>query len=288
MKLHLINRSSAEHCSWTVKRNIGKSFLKIWHYHPELELVLVLKSTGIRFIGDSIEKFDQDDLIMIGKNLPHMWMNDTAYFEEDSDLMAESIAIHFREDFLGKHFFSVPEMSHISELIQRSRNGIRFLNVAQELHKNIQKLIQESGFERSIQFIRILDQLARHQPYKLLASEGYLNSLEHANSKHLDKIYEYIFNNFRKTIDLETAAQISNMNPSAFSRSFKRINQKTFTRYINEIRIGYACKLLIENKLNITTICYESGFNNLSNFNRQFKSIMDMSPSEYQTFYQKK
>ncbi|MEL7121098.1 MAG: AraC family transcriptional regulator [Bacteroidota bacterium] len=288
MKLHLINRKSTDNCSWTVRKNSGKHFLKLWHYHPELELVVILKSTGFQFIGDSIETFGQNDLILIGKNLPHMWFNDDPYFRKDSDLTAEAIAVHFREDVFGEGFLTMPEMRRIAELFQRARCGIKFFNIGWKIRKEISNLIQLENFERTLHLIRILDKLARHNQYKLLASEGYLSSLEHTENKSMDEIYAYVFNNFKKGVDLETAAQIANMNPSAFSRSFKRINQKSFTKYVNEIRIGFACRLLMENKLNITAICYESGFRNLSNFNRQFKLIMNMSPSEFQSHYHKK
>lgn len=288
MKLHLINRRSTENCSWTIRKNTGKHFLKLWHYHPELELVTILKSTGFQFIGDSIETFDQNDIILIGKNLPHMWVNDKGYFKKDTDLKAEAIAIHFREDTFGDGFLAMPEMCHIDELFQRGRNGIKFLNIPQTIRKDISDLFNLKNFERTLQLIRILDKLARHDQYKLLASEGYLSSLEHIENKNLDEIYAYVFNNFKKGVDLETAARIASMNPSAFSRFFKRVNQKSFTKYVNEIRIGFACRLLMENKLNITAICYESGFRNLSNFNRQFKSIMNMPPSEFQGHYYKK
>lgn len=259
MKLHLIDRTSKENSSWTIRKNIGHHFLKLWHYHPELELVLILKSTGIKFIGDSIEQFKENDLILIGENLPHMWLSDQEYFEKDTDLISEAIAIHFKTDFLGKEFL----LHHIAALLERARYGIRFFNIDQETLKSLTGLPKEAAFERTIKLIRILDQLARHGSFKLLASEGYLHTLKHTDHKYLDKIYAYIFNNFKEPINLETAAQIAGMNPTAFSRSFKRIKQKTFSRFVNEIRIGYACKLLIENKLNITTICFESGFNNV-------------------------
>ena len=287
MKLHLLDRSSLKNSSLKVKNNRYPYFLKIWHYHPELELVVILKSTGTRFIGDCIEKFEEGDLMIIGKNLPHMWLNDDEYFNESSNLIAEAIAIHFKENFLGYPFFTIPEMTHILELFKKAKYGIKFMNVDKKLINNIKDLLNETGFEQIIKFIEILNVLAKHPKYKLLASEGYINSIHKNENKNLDKIYEYIFNNFNKPINLNTVAEIAHMNPSAFSRFFKRVNRKTFSKYINEIRIGYACKLLIENKHNITTVCYESGFNNISNFNRQFKAIKNMSPSDYLKHYNK-
>ncbi len=287
MKLHLLDRSSKENNSITVRKNKYSYFLKIWHYHPELELVYIVSSTGTRFIGDNIEKFDAGDLVLIGKDLPHMWLNDHIYFEDSSALLAEAIAVHFKEDFLGYDFLKAPEMNHISNFINKSKYGIKFLNLPKNIVTSILELQNTSGFERTILFLNILNKLAKHDSYKLLASDGYINSFYKNENKHLDKIYEYVFNNFKNRINLSDVAEIAHMNSSAFSRYFKRVNRKTFTRYINEIRIGYACRLIIENKFNITTICYESGFNTTSNFNRQFKSITKMAPSEYLKKYDK-
>ena len=257
-------------------------FLRAWHYHPELELVLSLKSTGTRFVGDSIKKFDEGDVVLIGKNLPHMWLNDKSYFKQDNDRVAEDIVIHFNKDFLGAEFLNSHEMKPISELLHTSRYGIKFSSPDKKILKGIRKLNKlDVGFDRTLKFIQVLNLLANHAEYELLTSEGFINSFRQNQNENLDKTYEYIFENFAEPISLNDVAEIANMNPSAFSRFFKRVNRKTFSRYLNEVRIGYACKQLIENKSKIATICYESGYNNISNFNRQFRTIKQMSPSEY-------
>lgn len=281
MKLHLLNRTSLQNSSFTVSRDSYSHFLKIWHYHPELELVYIIKGTGTRFIGDGIEKFLEGELVLIGKNLPHMWLSDEAYFEEGSDLVSEAIGIHFREDFLGVDFLNAMEMKPILQLIRRAGQGIKFSNLDASLVTDIKGLIALEPFYKVTQLLQILYNLANHEEYQLLSSPGFLNSFNKTENKSLDQIYEFIFKNFNQPIGSKDVAEIAKMNPSAFSRFFKRVHRKTFTRYLNEIRIGYACKLLIENRNNITPVCYESGFNNISNFNRHFKSIMGMSPSEY-------
>lgn len=282
MKLHLLHRDKPGNSSFMVTHHIEPFFLKVWHYHPELELVLSLKSTGTRFVGDSIKKFEAGDVVLIGKNLPHMWLNDEAYFRKDSDLTAEDIVIHFTKDFLGNGFFEASEMKPIADLLSRSRHGIKFLQTPHQIIQDILKInVLDAGFERTIRFIQVLHQLARHEAYELLASEGFVNSFKQHQTTVLDKTYEYIFENFARPISLNEVAAVAHMNPSAFSRFFKKVNRKTFSRYLNEVRIGYACKQLIENKRNISAICYESGFNNISNFNRQFRAIKQMSPSEF-------
>lgn len=282
MKLHLLNREKPENSSFRVTHHVESFFLKVWHYHPELELVLSLKSTGTRFVGDSIKKFEEGDVVLIGKNLPHMWLNDESYFKQDSNKVAEDIVVHFNKDFLGAEFLNAHEMKPISELLYKARYGIKFISLDKKALKGIRKLnILGLGFERTLKFIQVLNILANHPEYELLSSEGFVNSFKQNQNENLDKTYEYIFENFAQPISLNDVAEIANMNPSAFSRFFKRVNRKTFSKYLNEVRIGYACKQLIENKSKIATICYESGYNNISNFNRQFRAIKQMSPSEY-------
>ncbi|MDO5977390.1 AraC family transcriptional regulator [Flavivirga spongiicola] len=281
MKLHLLDRSSLENNSFTIKKNNHPYFLKVWHYHPELELVIILKSTGTRFIGDDIDKFQEGDVVLVGKNLPHMLLNDDEYFNASSNLRAEAIAVHFKKEFLGFDFFNTPEMKHISDLFERANQGIKFNAIGTDIIEDIEQIFTLNDFDRTMKLINILNVLAKHKDYHLLSSIGFVNSFGKSESKDLDKIYEYIFKNFTKEITLKDVADIAKMNPSSFSRLFKRINRKTFKRYLNEIRIGYACKLLMEKKYNISYVCYESGFNNISNFNRQFKIITKMPPSQY-------
>jgi AraC-like DNA-binding protein len=280
MKLHLLDRSNTA-SAVSVRKNSYANFLKIWHYHPELELVTILKSKGTRFIGDSIQKFQPKDVVLIGKNLPHMWLNDPKYFQENSTLKTEAIAIHFKEDFLGNAFLDLPEMAPIKSLFKKAAQGIQFKNISKILLKEIVQLTTETAFNKTHKMIAILNQLALHSDVKILASSGYVSSLKLEESKLSNKVIAFIFKNFNQDINLNRVAEIVNMNPSAFSRSFKRVHRKTFSKYINEIRIGYACKLLQENELNIAAIAYESGFNNLSNFNRQFKMIKKIAPSVY-------
>ena len=280
MKLHLLDRSNST-ASISVRKNSYPNFLKIWHYHPELELVTVLKSKGTRFIGDSIKKFQPKDVVLIGKNLPHMWLNDPKYFQGASNLIAEAISIHFKEDFLGETFLQLQEIKPIVTLFKKAEQGIQFRNVPKSLRQAIVNLNEETDFNKTYQFIGVLHQLALHEDFKVLASSGYVASLKLEESKLSNKVIAYIFKNFNQDIDLNTVAELVNMNPSAFSRSFKRVHRKTFSKYVNEIRIGYACKLLMENELNVANIAFESGYNNLSNFNRQFKTIKKIAPSVY-------
>jgi len=285
LKPLLIDRSSSPNKSFTVRNHRFPNFLKVWHHHLELELVVILKSTGTRFIGDNIEQFCEGEVVLIGKNLPHMWLNDKHYFEIDSILEAEAIVIHFKEDFAGKDFLEMPEMSAIAKLIKKSSLGIKFSGDLLWFIDQIKKIHELTAFDKTMKFIQLLNYLAKNNDCTLLSSSGFINSFNKTGRNNLDKVYEYIIKNFKDDIRRNDVAELTNMNPSSFSRFFKRIHRKTFTEYLLEVRIGYACKLLIENKNNISEICYESGFNNLSNFNRQFKKAMKCSPTDYSRFH---
>ncbi|WP_422082943.1 AraC family transcriptional regulator [Ulvibacterium sp.] len=281
MKLHFLDRSTYKDSSFTIRYNDYPYFLKVWHYHPELELVYIRESTGTRFIGDNIKKFEKEEVVLIGPNLPHMWFNDEKYFSPSSELRARAYVVHFRRDFMGVDFFNAPELQHIKNLIEFSRYGIKFLDLGNDVKAKIADLSKMQPFDKWLQLMKVLDSLAKHPTKMILSSEGFLKRFKSASPKSMYKVYEFIFNHFNESISLKDVANVACMNPSAFSRLFKRLNRKTFKDYLNEIRIGYACKLISENEYNITRICYESGYNNISNFNRQFRRIMGKSPSQY-------
>lgn len=284
MKLHFLDRTNTQLNSFSLTRNNHPHFLKVWHYHPELELVIILQSTGTRFIGDSIERFDKGDVVLIGANLPHMWMNDELYFLKNTGLCADAISIHFRQDFLGDPFINAFEMKPIKELMQRAALGICFNSLDTKTLDLFMSLVEDTDItplEKTLTLLNILSDLSTHQNYRILSSAGFKTSFDKVDNGNLKKIYEFIFENFSRPISAKDVAEVVKMNPAAFSRFFKRIHRKTFTSYLNEIRIGYACKLLIEKKYKILSICYDSGFNNISNFNRQFKLIKGMSPTEF-------
>jgi AraC-like DNA-binding protein len=175
----------------------------------------------------------------------------------------------------------MPEMHALSNLFEMASRGLRFLNVEESLINEFKVLPTLEPAEQVIKIIAVLGQLAKHKDYKLVCSSTYVNSFQKTENKRLDKIYEYVFENFNTPIGSSNVAEIIGMDKSAFSRFFKKTHRKPFTKYLNEIRIGYACKLLLENSESITSIAYLSGFNNVSNFNRQFKLIKGKTPTLY-------
>ncbi len=279
MKPQLLNRKTDQERGYNIRQNRYPHFLKIWHYHPELELVVITEGTGTRFVGDSIAKFEPGEVLLLGRDLPHMWLNDPVYFEAGSGLMVDAWCIHFREDFPGKDFLSLSGAGPIHQLYQKARLGIRFYDLPFLAEDTIVDILSElSESIKLLKMLHLLTHLALHDRYQLLASDGYVNTRAEESA---DKTHEFIFKNFQKPIKLSDVAEVANMNPSAFSRYFTRIHRKPFSRYLIEIRVGFACKLLMEKNVTISRVCYESGFNNISNFNRQFRNVMGMSPSDY-------
>lgn len=247
-------------------------------------MIYIEKSTGTKFVGDCIEQFSPGDLVLIGSCLPHLWLNDKKYFKR-KDLIAEAKVVHFHPDCFGDKFFHIPEMHKIHKVIESAKVGIRVEGKNKEIIvEQIGKLFSENEFEKVISLLKIL-KLIGDEPNKVfLSSHSFINSYAKNSNTKLDKVYEYVLNNFKEEINLNLTADLVHMNPSAFSRYFKQTTNKTFVQFLNEVRIGYACKILIdEGDKNISEIAFECGYKNLSNFNRQFKLITKKTPRDYLT-----
>lgn len=284
MKPHFIKRhNNALNEAFSLKWNILPHFINIWTYHPEIELVYIIKGKGTRFVGDSIAPIEEGELILLGANLPHKWQNDPKYFHPDSSLSAEAIVIHFLPNFMGSSIQEVAEFKNIRNLLERAHRGVNFKGpTLAHIPQMMQQLFAlEDACERLMFLIKILNRLANEADYELITSIGY-NDESMKTDGRMSQVHNFIMNNFHRTIHLDEVASLANMNKSAFSRYFKQSNGKNFIQYLNEIRIGFACKLLLDqDEKPISEICYESGYNNLSNFNQQFKKITSLSPSAY-------
>ena len=274
--------------SFNIKWDDFPHFTFPWHFHLEFELVYVIRSFGKRFVADHIEDFNDGDLILLGSNLPHFWKNDEAFFNNDPRYQVNAIVIHFPKDFFKHQLESYSEFYQIKELLVRAARGISFQKqVADSLSSELKRLLKLKGLDRTLHFLKVLNKLAQTKQYKLLASETYRPDLHDWSSNRLDKVMHIINSNYRQTIKLETVANLIGMNPTAFCRYFKEKTGKSFIEFVNEMRIGYACKLLLEEKQSVSQICFESGFNNLSNFNRCFKKIRSFSPVQYRNQFHK-
>lgn len=268
--------------SFVVFRESGDFFPCPWHYHPEYELVLVTKSTGRRMVGDHIGYFNEGDLVFMGPRLPHVWVNDTAFVNGTRKNEAEAIVIHFVEDFMGESFLRIPEMENFKNFLNLSLNGMVINGVAKtKINALLIAMPSMSGLQRLASLFTIFDTLANTTEYELLASPGYVSSIHYKTSDRFKNINQYIMENFDQDISLPEVASVANMAVTTFCNFFKEHYRSSFIEYLNIVRVGHACKLLSEKDKKIVEVAYECGFNNLANFNRQFKKIKTMSPSEF-------
>lgn len=268
--------------SFIVFHEKGQFFPCPWHYHPEYELVLVVKSTGRRMVGDHIGYFDEGDLVFMGPSLPHVWVNDPEYVEGRADQQAHGIVVQFVSSFLGNAFMAIPEMESFQKFLMSSgRGAVIFGKTRMEIASLMQSMITMNGLQRLSALLTIFDLLARSQEYDLLASPGFVHTVPQKSLDHFGRINEYIMKNFQDDIPLPRIANEANMAVTTFCNFFKEHYRVTFVEYLNSIRVGHACRLLAEENRNIVEVAYECGFNNLANFNRQFKKIKTMTPSEY-------
>ena len=259
-----------------------KQFLKknkaFWHFHPEIEIVYVNKGKGKRHIGNHISYFNNSQLVLIGSNLPHLGFIDRLTTNGTETL------IQFKPDFLGADFFKIPEMAAIEQLFERAKKGIRFnIEIKKRIGVKIEELADIEGADRIISFLDILKELANTDDYTILNADGFAFETQPQDNEKIDLIFKHINENFRRHISLDEVADIVSMTVPAFCRFFKKTTSKTFTKLVNEYRVVHATKLLSESKSSITGICYESGFNNFSHFNKLFKEFTGKSASKYRS-----
>jgi AraC-like DNA-binding protein len=256
-----------------------------WHYHPEYEIVMVTESTGKRFIGDHISDFHPGNLAFLGPNIPHTYRNEEKYYAERSALRAKSIVIHFTESSLGNDFLELPETKSLQKLFEESLHG---LDVFGETHDSISKklyaIVKLSGLKRWLCLVDILLELSESKTLSPITKTTHIGYNE-KESKRLCSVFDWITSNFEKDIKLAEAAQIAQMNENAFSRFFSLRTRKTFSGFVQELRLQKAAKLLVENDMTITEVCYECGYNNVSNFNRQFLNHYQMNPMRYKKMF---
>jgi AraC-like DNA-binding protein len=265
--------------SFVIKEEHFTQFEIPWHVHPEFELTFISQGKGKINVGDYISDFRGQKLIMLGPNLPHSWYGPK---EPDAETLAKQIVIQFPFDFLGAGFFDHYAFRRIGDLLKRSYRGIMFHDAElQKVKTMIQGFMQMNEFERIMEFLNVLHTLAERRQYNELSSIGYSRHLNKSESARLNAIYGFILDHFKTRLDLNTVASFASMTPQAFSRYFRERTRRTFVSFLNEVRIGHACKLLSEKSMSISQICYESGYSNLSNFNRQFKVMKSMTPTQY-------
>ncbi len=253
-----------------------------FHFHNVHEIALILKGTGKRIVGDNIEYFTDGDLVFMGPLLPHATFSGSSYHQTEADPEVHALVVYFRPDWFNKTFLNSPEFVRVMKLLKNVERGIQIVgSTKKRTVEALLKLKTCGSFERVLRLLEVLDIISRSNEFKYLASEAYSSTYARADVERLGEVYKYTMKNFTNVIKLSEVSSIANMTPTSFCKYFKTRTGKTFSCFVNELRIGQACKLLFDGSMSISEICYSCGFNNLTNFNKTFKNLTKLTPSEY-------
>lgn len=271
----------SESTSFVARTYRTPEFEVSWHQHIEYELALFTEGRGLGFVGNHVERFDTGDVYFLGANLPHNFQ------KQEADLVVSAVVVQFREDLLGNNFGLLPECSQIAQLFKKSMGGLKIKGECRTL---LQSLIKEletlQGFKRIIRLYECLNLIAEMREYTCLSTQETINPLNSKGQKRIDDIFLYTIDSFKKPISLSDVAKVACMSIPAFCNYFKKSCKKTYIQFLNEIRIDYACRCLIDSDHTILNICYESGYNTLANFNKQFMTIKKTTPSQFRKNYE--
>lgn len=267
---------------FVVRELRDKYFDPTWHAHSEFQLFVVLEGTGTRFIGDNIKTFKAGELILTGPHLPHLWRSDEAYFSKSEVLAIHGIVLYLNEHFLGEQALQKEELVMVKKLLTKSKKGLEFFGESKEqVIQLLKALIPLKGIDRVIVLLQLLKVLATAKDCQFISHSDYGDPVKAVETDRTNIVYAYVLKNFRRKIILQEVAALVHMTPTSFSRYFTRNSNKNFSAFVAEVRIRQACKLLVETEEPIEAICYDCGFNTLSNFNKQFRELMADNPSSY-------
>jgi AraC-like DNA-binding protein len=250
-----------------------------WHFHPEYELALNIKSYGTRIIGDSVELFDQYDMIFIAGNIPHCW---NYYKNDDHKPDEHGIMLHFKLSSLGEGLLKQHEMHCVKELLNDAERGIVFsVEDAKKAEKDLTEMTKNKGIDKMINFFNILKILCLSDKKGYLCSENYKRTFDEHGDKRMTDVYAFIRENYFRPISLNEISKVANMSSFTFSRYFKKNCGAGFVEYVNQVRTNKACYLLRETEYQVYEIAVECGFASISNFNKQFRKTEGVSPRKY-------
>ncbi|MFH5834294.1 AraC family transcriptional regulator [Halalkalibaculum sp. DA3122] len=266
------------HHSFKLKNTVGRSFDGLWHFHKEYELIYIWEGRGEKIIGDDVSDLQKGDLLFLGSELPHLFSCDQDFPMKDR---AGSLVIHLNNDFFTDGFLACPEFTAVHQLFQKSESGLEFRGDTEIIAERIQAMFELNRTDCLLEILSVLNELATRFDSRTLASAGYTSTFSKKDYQRINKACKYVMEHYQEDISLDDVIDIIGLTKAAFCRHFKKVTGKTFFSYIKEYRIGQACRLLMETDLNITEISYKCGFNTISNFNKQFKTIMDTNPSTY-------
>ena len=253
-----------------------------WHLHDEFEIIYVKESFGDMFVADSIGPFGPDDIILVGHSVPHYLRSADCYRDRTTRGRVKGTIIQFEEDFMSHAISNYADLSHIKKMLDESARGVYFPAPAnRDVVKLMEKMPSYNGKMGIIGLLQLLDMMAEIEHRELLGTQLFHKSSSAALNQRMEKILTYTTAHFKENIDLNTMASLVAMNTSSFSRYFKSSFGKTFQEYILNLRVGHACKLLVDSQMDVVQVSVESGFNSTAHFNRIFKRITSLTPTEY-------
>jgi AraC-like DNA-binding protein len=262
-------------------RATGERFNGPWHFHPEVEIMFVERSRGVRFVGDNVEPFREGDLVMTGPNVPHVWVNHQAPQPTPHDY-AIAICVQFRQDFLGAELWNAPEFAGVAALLRRSGQGLHFTGPdARAAARHLRRLVRSVGAARLAELILLLNLLAHSPGAKALATSGYVPDLNRSDAARIDAACRYVQENLSGEISQPAAAKLAGLSAASFSTFFHQKMGRTFCAYVNQQRIARAIHFMVDENMAVSEAAFASGFNNLSNFTQQFRTQKGMSPRAY-------
>lgn len=275
--------------SFSVRHDKLPNFGKPLHYHPELELHYTIKGEGIRLIGDNVSHFREGEVILLGENLPHAWRGKEHEITDAEDYSVEAIVIQFSPACLGKDFFQLPEAYLIPRIFESAKKGLLIHGESAEKVRDLMyRIAKANRFERIIYLLQILQIISEREEVTTIASAHAFYKPNENESLRLNNVIAYTLSNFKKDINLEEISVIANLSVNSFCRYFKSMTNKTYLDFLTEIRISHACRMIMEDRYSIAIVCYECGFNNVSNFYRHFKRFTGFTPFEYKRKYNEK
>lgn len=283
MRPQLLKVSKEIHHSFSVRQDLVPYVNNRWHYHQEIELIHFRKGEGTQFIGDNIKAFKSGDVVLVGSGLPHYWRFDDSYFDENIAATADVRVCHFCENFWGEQFLQLPENIKIKTVLDKARRGLQITGKTRTVVADfLDVLLHTEGPHRIMLLTEALTAIAECTQLVPLSSIGFKHEQLDTENDRINAIYDFSLKNFKRPIQLDEIASVANISPNSFCRYFKSKTRKTFSQFLIEVRVGHACKLLIENKMSIKQLCFESGFNNFTSFHKYFKLITGKSPLNYQ------
>lgn len=272
--------------SFVVRKDIGQKMKNNWHYHAECELLYIKKSSGIWLIGDYKGNFKSGDVILIGSGTPHSYRHEEKYIGEEEAEHGEALVTLFAPDIFGESFINLPESKEIKSLLELSKRGLKIEGKTLEIIGGIMEELQlaEKG-RKLINLLTILHLITEKKEYEILATEGYSCTDGNNNNARLSSIIQYTYYNYHKQITIEEIASLVNMSIHSFCRFFKEKTKKTYMQFLMEVRIGQACRLLLNDDMRSAEVGYTCGYNSISHFNHQFKIIKNKSPLEFKKYH---